>query len=903
MILSIFVANAHSYNAHLSYIPQADSVKNSKMGFGGVSSAAATNLKDSANQDVVFVEMDSTSIARDSLTTKIDSISLENKDDGEIKEKIFYVAEDSIVYDLSNKMMYLYNKAKMTYGKTELAADSVDFDWNTFTLYANGVVDDSTGEKRGTPIFKDNDKEYQAGSMAYNFKTKRGKVYEVFTQEGEAYLQSKAVKRNENEEWFGFKNKYTTCNLEHPHYYFSSKRVKMVPNKVIVTGPANLVIGDIPTPIYIPFGIFPVKQGRRSGLIFPQFGEDARNGFFFKGGGYYWAINDNVSLKAVADIYTNGTFGLRPSISFNKLYKFNGNMSVGWIRTTPSDPDLPNAAVSNDFNFSLNFNLDSRAAPTHTFAASVNFLTSNFLKAERNTTTAIFNTSFNSNINYQKVFPKAPFLSMSLSLSHAQNIATKQFNLTFPVLRFNVSRVSPFKSKVNTGKPKWYENIGITYNFEAKNVLNTYDTILFKSESLKRMRFGIQQNLSLDAPFTLFKYLNITPAFRYTERWYFQKENKTWENDDLTVVYPNGNQVIVPGMAQYIKNDTTYGFYGVRDFEANITLSTKLIGIYNFKGKAIKGIRHIFTPQIAAAFHPDFGSNKWGYYQSVQQQFSNTDPLVYSPYAISSQLYGLPGQGMLGAVNFNLNNNFEMKVYSKKDSAKHEKKIAPLERLNISGGYNFAALKNKLNPFLINGNFRFWDNLGGAFNLVFDPYALDSLGQRTNTFQYNKNKQPLRFQTGSIALNARFAGKAKPNTTAQNQGFVKGDYVSYNPYLFYDFNIPWSVNANYTFNVSSTVNREGKDTIIVTQTIYGDIDFNLTPKWKIAVSSGFDFTRKQATLTNITVMRDLHCWELNFNWTAFPVANQQFLIELRVKASMLKDLKLTRRRNNLDNNF
>lgn len=903
--MSTFLLNAQTNNGVKPVFNTTDSVKNVKerSGFGAMASQKSDSLtsirKAQYSDTSSFVSNSDSSV----LSPKVDTINATDEGGDEIKSKIFYQAEDSIVYDLENKMMYLYQKANMKYDKTVLDADSVDFDWNTFTLYANGMID-SSGNRSGTPVFKDNDKDYKANKMAYNFKTKRGKIFEVYTQEGEAYLQSNSVKKDEYDDWYGLNNKYTTCNLEHPHYYFRAKKVKLRPNKIIVTGPANLYVADIPTPLYIPFGIFPVKQGRRSGLVFPLFGEDARNGFFLKQGGYYWAINDNVSLKALMDVYTNGTFGVYPSISYVKKYKYSGNLSLAWIRSVPSDPDLPKLKAINDFRVSWNFNLDPRSAPTHTLSAAVNFLTSSYNKAQRVTDNRIFETSFNSNINYQKTFPRVPFLSMSLSLSHAQNIATKQFSVTFPVLRVNVSRVSPFKAKVSSGKAKWYESIGITYNFEAKNLLNTFDSLLLRSDIYKKMRFGMQHNVSIDAPFTLAKYLNVTPAFRYTERWYFQTVEKKWMPQDLVVIDPLGNQRIIPGFNGQLITDTVYGFNVVRDMDASITLSTKLIGIYNFKGKWIKGIRHIFTPSVSGFYRPDFGTDFWGYYKYVQTDVLNKNPLTYSPYDISSQLYGIPSQGMVGALNISLANNFEAKVFSKSDTVKHERKIAPLERLNISGGYNFAALKNKVNPIAINGNIKIWENISGAFNMIFDPYALDSLGVRTNDFQYNKNKQILRFQTGNISLNARFQGKSKQNTTPQSQqGFMKGDYVSYDPYLYYDFNIPWSFTAAYTFNISSSKTLQGRDTILLTQTLYVDGDVNLTPKWKIGISSGFDFRAKQPTLTNLRVMRDLHCWELNFNWTAFPVAYQQFLIELRVKAAMLKDLKLTRRRSALNNNF
>jgi hypothetical protein len=287
----------------------------------------------------------------------------------------------------------------------------------------------------------------------------------------------------------------------------------------------------------------------------------------------------------------------------------------------------------------------------------------------------------------------------------------------------------------------------------------------------------------------------------------------------------------------------------------------------------------------------------------VQADLFNQHPLTYSHYDIMNSLYGIPQSGMVGALNFSLANTFETKIFSKKDTVKHERKIAPLERVNISGGYNFAAKKNKLNVFTINGNMKIWENIGGAFNVVLDPYALDSLGNRSDNFQWKERKQLLRFQTGNVTLNATFQGKHKASTTNADKGFKKGDYVSSDPYLYYDFNIPWRITAAYTFNISASKTKDSRDTLISTQTLYIDGDVNLTPKWKVALSSGFDFRAKQPTLTTVRIMRDLHCWELNFNWTAFPVAYQQFMIELRVKSSMLKDLKLTRRRSYLDNAF
>ncbi|HEY0261717.1 MAG TPA: putative LPS assembly protein LptD, partial [Chitinophagales bacterium] len=747
-------------------------------------------------------------------------------------------------------------------GTTKLNADSIAFDWNTFTLHAAGKTNDSTGEVVGEPVFSEGDKDYKSSRMAYNFRSKKGKVYEVYTQEGDSYLQSEAVKRLENEDWFGLHNKYTTCNLEHPHYYFKAKKIKLVPKKYIITGPANLYISDIPTPLYLPFGIFPIKQDRRSGIIFPQFGEDIQNGFFLKQVGYFWAINDYLSLKTVADVYTNGTFGLYPTLTYAKMYKFTGSLGLGWIRTMAPDPDIPNQSVRNDFQINWTFNLDQRAAPTNTFSAAINFISSSYLKAQRATTNnQLLQTSFSSNVNYQKIFPRIPFLSLSLSLAHSQNIATRQFQISFPIFRVNISRVTPFKSKVSSGKPKWYESIGITYNFEIKNQLNTYDSLLFRSDIFKKMQYGTNQVLSIDAPFTVAKYLNITPAIKYTERWYLQSINKNWVNQDLVIQNPDGTTFTLPQGASYVKTDTAFGFKGVRDFNASVTFATKVVGIYNFKGKWIKGFRHIFTPQIIANYQPNFGSQFWGYYNTIQSDILNQNPLTYSPY--SSNVYGVPSSGMIGAININLNNNFEMKVFSKDDSVKHEKKISPIERFNISGGYNFAALTNKVNVITMNGSVRILDYLSGTFNIVLDPYALDSTGKRSNTFQYKINKQLLRFQNGNVSLNTTFQGKSKVANDS-SKGFSKIDYVSWNPYQPYNFNIPWRVTATYTFGVSAgrTIDQKS-DSLMVTQSLMLNGDVNLTPHWKLALSTGFDFRQKQPTLTTVQVVRDLHCWVLS----------------------------------------
>lgn len=843
---------------------------------------------------------DTLALTNDSTQSAIDTLSLKFAD-SEIKSPITYHAEDSIVYDLETRKMYLFNKADLKYDNIALVADSVEFDWNTYTLAAGGRKNDSTGEISGKPIFTESGKDYRAGRMAYNFKTKRGKVFDVITEEGEAFIHSEAVKRNEFNEWYSLRAKYTTCNLEHPHYYFQAKKVKVVPEKVLVTGPANLVVGGSPTPLFIPFGIFPAKQGKRSGLIIPKPGMDNDYGFFLREGGYFWAVNDYFNLKFTGDVFTNGTFGINVGSQYKVNYKASGNVALTYYRTQPEDADLPGAKSTNAFGVQWNHTQDPKSIPNSNFSVNLNAQSSNFYSASRVTDSRILQTQFNSGASFSRVFPGKP-ISLSLNFNHAQNLLNKTVSIQFPVFRMNVSRVTPFKRKISTGSPKWYENIGIQYSFETKAVLNTYDSLFFKKETFtKALKYGINQNFAIDAPITIFKYFNFNPSFNYQERWYFQKENQQW-NPDTTYVL---NEITgkIDTLNGRIMRDTTAGFYGVRDFGVSASLTTKVTGIFNFKGRLVKAIRHVFTPLVSFTYKPDFGSALWKYYTDVQTD-ANGNRMSYSPYQISNPVgYGLPSQGQVGIVSFQLNNNFDIKAFSKKDTVNHTQYLGILERFNVSGGYNFLADSLRLQPFVFSGNSRILENLSLNFNFVFDPYATDSNNRKINTFYYSTTKQLLRFSTANFALNATFHGKRKDNAVAPPPMPVGvADYVSLNPDDYYDFNIPWTINVAYNFDLTRGT-YDNPDTVLTTQSLRVAGDFNLTPNWKFAVSTGFDFMQKLPSLTNLSVIRNLHCWELSFNWTAFPVQLQQFVIELKVKSSVLQDLKLTRRRTFLQGGF
>ncbi len=818
-----------------------------------------------------------------------DTIQIAEQDD--IKDIITYKAQDSIVYDIQTKKMYLYNAADIHYQKIQLNANLIDFDWNVFNLSARGTLD-SNSQMQGNPIFSDDGKEYSADSMKYNFKTKKGIVYHVLTKEGDAYIHSEKVKKNEYDEWFGEKSKYTTCDLDHPHFYFRAKKVKIVPGKVLVTGPANLWVADMPTPLYLPFGIFPVKQGRRSGIVMPQYGQDAILGFFLRDGGYYWSVNDYLGLKFLAQVATNGTVGAGMNATYALRYKFTGNLAFNWIRSRPFDPDLPKAKSVNSYNLSWSHNQDPRSIPNASFGASVQMQSRDFYDASRIVDTRALNTSFNSTINFGYNFVGTPF-NLSVSLRHSQNLLNKTIEFTLPNIHLGMSRVTPFKAKIQSEKPKWFENIGITYSFDFLNRVSTYDSILFTSATADRFRFGINQNLSIDAPLRLLKYINITPSLSYQERTYFKGTEKRWDPDTVYVFRADGSVDTINGQ---IKSDTIWRFNSARNFSAQLGINTKVTGIYKFKNKWVKGLRHIFTPSATFSYSPDFTSKPFNYYKNVQGNAEGdiTKYSVFEPDAV----YGVPGTGQIAQLGWSLLNSFELKTYSKKDTVNHEQKVGLLDQVSISGGYNFIADSMRLQPFNIGAvSSRIFNLINLNFSAQFSPYAVDSLNRPYNTFEWTKNRRLLRFSTANISASMSLHAKQKIASTNNDAApRMMADYVSYQPDQIYNFDIPWNLSLAYNFNISKGT-YQNPDTVLTTQTIRASADFNLTPHWKVAISSGFNINQKLVTLTNVTVVRDLHCWELSFSWTpALPSFDrQQFTIILQPKSSTLRDLKIQKK--------
>ncbi|NNF01978.1 MAG: LPS-assembly protein LptD [Bacteroidia bacterium] len=820
--------------------------------------------------------------------------------DSDIESPIDYSAEDSIVYDLSTGLMYLYGNARIAYTDITLIAAYIRYDWNTNMLFAHGRMDSISKTVVGKPVFSQGGKDYEARRMEYNFKTKRGKVFDVVTEEGGGYILTKEVTKNEYDEWYGREAKFTTCENEEPHFYIKSQKIKVIPDKLLVTGPANLVVADVPTPIYLPFGIFPVKKDRRSGIIFPSYGEatGAGQGFFLRNGGYYKVFNEHIAAAATGDIFSRGNWGLHFRMDYRKRYKVSGNLSLDYGRTRPSDPDLPGLKPTNDFRINWTYRQDPKAKPLSNITARVNASTSDYLRNSLNTTQDVLNTTFNSNITYEKRF-RSKLLTLNLSGDHSQNLATKRVTISAPILNFNVARFNPFKSK-SGGKRKWYEQIGVSYRFETKATVSTIDSVLISKDVLDKLQYGARHVANTSANFSVLKHFNISPTFRYTERWYFKTVEKTWDPSLSFIVNPDSTIDTIFGR---ILTDTIQQFKPARDFGMSLSLSTSFFGIFQFKkGSRIKGIKHDVRPSISIDYTPDFGNPKFGYYKSVQSNIDG-DVVNYNAFSeVNNRLgYGLPQRNASSRINFSLANRLTMKVASKNDSIATDRKIGILDQLNLSMSYDLLAPEFRFSTLRITAVNRSVKNVSINLSTVLDPYTRNDSVSRVSDFVWNERKRLFRFVSTNLTLGLNFASKRSArNIQAQKSDPEDVGYIQQNLNQYYDFNQPWRVNVSYAITLEKG-NRIKADTLVVrTHSINGGIDFNLTPKWKVDVRSGYDIINKKVTLTNVNVVRDLHCWELGFSWNITSRDRQSYFIQLRVKSSVLQELKLTKRSNALE---
>lgn len=819
-----------------------------------------------------------------------------------LETNVKYKSADNIRYDIRNSKVFLTQNAEIVYGDISIKAAYIEIDFKRNLVFAKGLPD-STGKMLGTPVFSESGQTFEAEEMTYNFDTKKGIIHQVRTQDGEGYLYGSRIKKMPDDRINIAKGYYTTCNLPNPHYEFRFTKAQLIPDNKIVSGPAYMVIENVPVPLVVPFGLFPNKSGQRSGIIIPGIGESANRGFFFERGGYYWGINDYMDLTLTGDIYTNGSWAVRPTFRYANRYHYAGNFDFSYGVNIQGDRDSPDAVHKKDFRILWNHGQDAKARPNSRFSANVNIVSSSFNNYNLTSSENYLSNTFQSSIAYQTNFNNNVFLTVNAS--HQQNTITGAVNMTLPSLNLNTKQFYPFRKKVMKGKPAWYENISLKYAMTAENQIQTYDTSLFKSGWLDDFKMGVRHNIPISSSIKLLRYFTMTNSLTYTERWYPYAKDYKWNPE---MVIHNGDT-----LNGFFEIDTTYGFKAAREFSFSSSISTRLYGMYQFKKGPVRAIRHVMTPTASFNLRPDFGSEFWGYYQEVQNAPDGT-MRRYSVF--EGLLYGGPPDGRSGMVSFGFNNNLEMKVRSRSDTITGTKKIALIDNLSFNMSYDIARDSLQWSPLTIRGNTILFKKINVTYSSSWSPYAVDSSGRSINTFQWEMDKKPFRMSSAiwNFGLNYRFGssdfkrGKADPQPTGtpltedaellQNYSEREIREIVDNPDNYINWNNAWNFSINYNLSFSNNpiyinYDREDKRTTIQTLGLSGDV--SITPKWKVNFRTGFDFDTKKFSYTQIDFYRDLHCWEMRFSWIPSGF-RKSWTFGINVKAAILRDLKYDRKK-------
>ena len=828
----------------------------------------------------------------------------------DLEAPVVYQSKDSMVW-YKNGNAYLYGSSQVNYQKIELKANEITIDLETSTVYAQGTTD-SLGTTTGRPVFADGDTPYESETMSYNFKSRKGFINNVTTQQGEGYMTSNTVKKGANNEFYIRNGRYTTCEEhDHPHFYLSLTRAKMRPNQDVVFGPAYLVVADVPLPVALPFGFFPFTKEYSSGFIMPSYGDELERGFYLRDGGYYFAISDLMDLKLTGEIFTKGSWGTSLISNYRKRYKYSGNVNLSYIVTKTGEKNMPDYSAAKNFKVVWSHRQDAKANPNQNFSASINYATSNY---ERNNLSSMYNPALTSqsirtsSMSYSRNFPDQK-LSLSSTFNISQNMRDSTLSVTLPSLNWSVSRIYPFKKKKARGEEKWYEKISFTYTGSLSNSITSKESELFQQNLFKDWRNGIKHSIPISATFTAFKYINITPSFNYTERWYSYKVDRSWDEERMKEV-----------------RDTTYGFNRVYNYNLSVSANTKLYGFYKpLIGKKVQMIRHVLTPSVSYSLTPDFGDSRYGYYKSYTYTDSNGEvrTVDYSPYAGS--LYGVPGKGKSGSLNLNVSNNVEMKVNSKRDST-GVRKISLIDELGGSISYNMAAKTKPWSNLSTRIRLKLTKNYTFSLNSVWATYAYEFnesgrvvVGDRTEwsygrfgRFQGMSQNFSYTFNNGTWKkwqekfdklFHPAEEGEEKGLSTATahgapgkkagsgGKGGGKKD-VELDEDGYMAFNIPWSFSVSYGVsmreNTSAKINEKNmRYPYMLTQNMNFSGNMKLSNKWNINFSSGWDFTDKELTTTTMNITRDLHCFNMSCGVVLKPYKSYNFSI--RANSSMLAD--------------
>lgn len=821
-------------------------------------------------------------------TTKIDSIPITKEF---LEDNIIHKAKGYVSNDFINETAKLYDEAELYYQDIELKAGKIIIDYKNSLAHATGIFD-TLGNYIQRPEFKQGAQLSTQDSLIYNFKNEKAIIYNSRTEQQGVIITGDITKKENDSTFFINKAKFTTSQKENPDYYISTSNIKVVPNSKIVGGLSNLVITDVPTPLFLPFFYAPITKGRASGFLIPTWGENQNQGFFLQNGGYYFAINDYVDLAVLADIYTNGSWGVRTESSYSLRYKFTGNFSFRYENLINSQRGFPDYSKSTNFFVRWSHSQSAQSNPNSRFSASVNFGSSSFFTESLNESSSPYylTNTFASSISYFQKFVGTPF-NMNASLTHAQNTNTEKIDMNLPSLNLNMDRIYPFAPKVGAKKNP-IQNIGVTYSMNLQNRVTTTDDEFGKSEMFKNAKSGIKQDVSMGTNMKLFKYFTISPNANYKEVWYLKTIDKNWDNDLEEVV-----------------TDTIHGFDSFREYSTGVSASTTFYGMVNFKKGRLKAIRHVVRPSISYNYRPDFSQ----YYDEFQASIDPRDIDEYSRF--QNGVYGAPSRGLSNSIGFSLNNTLEAKVMPKDEAEDEEKaaKINLLNNLNFSSSYNMAADSLKWSPVRMTAGTQLLKNkLNINVNATMDPYAINANGTKINTFNINNGGSLFRLTnanlTSSYSISSKDLGKNKSksgtdksnNQNSTSDNLFGGSITDNDQTLntkeevketkLYNTTMPWDIRLRYSLTYS---NPRGQNEISANSLqVSGNLEFS--PKWRVGVSSGYDFENKGITYTQLRFERDLDSWRFTFNWVPFgDRATYYFFIG--IKSSALSDIKYDKR--------
>ena len=843
---------------------------------------------------------------------RLDSIN-RSKSSG-IDAPVTYSAKDSLVYYDATRTAHLYGSAKVKYENMDLASERVYINMDSNIIHANGVAD-TLGNLNGKPVFKMGSDEYESDDMAFNFKTRKGFVNNVFSEQEDGFLRSERSKHDSTGVLYLEHGRYTTCNEEHPDFYIALSRAKVRPGKDVVFGPAYLVVCDVPLPLAIPYGFFPFTKKYSSGFIMPSYGDENARGFYLRDGGYYFAISDKMDLKLLGEIYTKGSWGVSAASNYYKRYKYSGSILVSYQDTKNGDKGMPDFVEQESFKIQWNHRQDSKANPFSTLSASVNFATSSY---ERNNLNSMYNPqSMTQSTRTSSVSWNTTFSSIGMSLSSTmnlnQNMRDSTIELTLPDLNVSISRFYPFKRKHAAGKERWYEKISMSYTGQIRNSISTKENRLLHSNLMRDWRNGISHRIPIQASFTLFDHININPSFNFTDRMYTNKVMRSWD-------IANQREV----------TDTINGFSNLYNWNFSVSASTKLYGMYipsrKIFGNKIVAVRHVLTPTVSFNYSPDFSTERYGYYKTYQKTDAsgNVSLVEYTPY--QNGLFGVPGKGKTGSIAVTLGNNIEMKVRSDNDSTGF-KKISIIDDLSLNMSYNMAAKEKPWSDLGMNVRLKWWKNYTFNVNARFATYAYE-LDANGNPYVGNHTEwgygrfgrfqgmsQNFSFTLTPEKIKKWFGGgndeeeepqdndegtntniesnidddmeRGKTGASRKKAGKAATDDDGYMA-----FSMPWSLTIGYGITMSE--NKAGRFNTKTmrypykfTQTLNFSGNVRISDGWNISFSSGYDFENHKISMTTASLSRDLHCFNMSCSVVLAPYASYNFTF--RCNAATLAD--------------